>query len=564
VFCIADSSIWGVRHFNGISTLVRIPPPYDRWNQIYSWPYGKDIYDIDISPNGKYLSGALAEASGRQSLIMMRTDGLIAGDTSYATIFDFGNSNPANFIFSEDARYLFGSSYYSGVSNIYRYDIEADSMEAVTNCEAGFFRPIPISDDSIIVMNYTGKGFVPAIIPNLTIEDISAIKFLGQEIVKKHPMVKDWVLSSPATIDPDTIPADSGRYHPLKYIGLASGYPIVEGYKHYTSVGMRFNLSSPIGLHRASLSTTYTPSKGIPDDEKWHGKFSYHHLGWTINARYNAAEFYDLFGPTKSSRKGYSLGINFRKTLLFDEPKTIHYTLSATGYGGLKRMPDYQNVSTSYDKFYTFSGEMTFRNLRTSLGAVDYEKGFRLQIVSGNTLVNKKLYPRVYSNFDYGIPLPISHLSLWLRGSAGHSFGEREEPFANFFFGGFGNNWVDNSSIKRYRSYYSFPGVELNDIGGINFGKIIAELSLPPLRFRRLGFPAFYCTWIRPAIFASGIMTNVDNDFYRRKVYNIGGQVDIRLQLLSHNKLTVSFGYAAAFEDSRNISDEFMVSLKVL
>ena len=27
----ADSSLWGVRHFNGISTLVRIPPPYTDW-----------------------------------------------------------------------------------------------------------------------------------------------------------------------------------------------------------------------------------------------------------------------------------------------------------------------------------------------------------------------------------------------------------------------------------------------------------------------------------------------------------------------------------------------------
>ena len=30
-------------------------------------------------------------------------------------------------------------------------------------------------------------------------------------------------------------------------------------------------------------------------------------------------------------------------------------------------------------------------------------------------------------------------------------------------FGGFGNNYVDHGEVKRFRSYYSFPGLELNE-----------------------------------------------------------------------------------------------------
>ncbi|MCB9250095.1 MAG: hypothetical protein H6613_16875 [Ignavibacteriales bacterium] len=71
---------------------------------------------------------------------------------------------------------------------------------------------------------------------------------------------------------------------------------------------------------------------------------------------------------------------------------------------------------------------------------------------------------------DYGFALPINHSSIWLRSSAGYSYGDRDEPFANFYFGGFGNNYVDNLPEKRYREYYSFPGVELNSIGGTNYG----------------------------------------------------------------------------------------------
>ena len=49
----SDSTIWGVRHYNGISTLVKIPKPYNEWRQVYSFPYGNDIYDIDVSSDGK-------------------------------------------------------------------------------------------------------------------------------------------------------------------------------------------------------------------------------------------------------------------------------------------------------------------------------------------------------------------------------------------------------------------------------------------------------------------------------------------------------------------------------
>ncbi len=53
---------------------------------------------------------------------------LVAGDTTAETLFDFGDWAPLNFVFSPDGRYLFGSSYYSGVSNVYRYDFATNDM----------------------------------------------------------------------------------------------------------------------------------------------------------------------------------------------------------------------------------------------------------------------------------------------------------------------------------------------------------------------------------------------------------------------------------------------------
>ena len=67
-------------------------------------------------------------------------------------------------MFSPDGKYLYGTSYYTGVSNIYRYEIASGKIDAVTNTETGFFRPVPLSADELFALRYTGRGFVPAII----------------------------------------------------------------------------------------------------------------------------------------------------------------------------------------------------------------------------------------------------------------------------------------------------------------------------------------------------------------------------------------------------------------
>jgi len=558
-----DSSLWGMRHSNGISTIVRMPFPYDKWHRIYSLPYGRDMYDINISSDGRLLSAALVKPNGWQSLVIAETENLLGGDTTFTELYDFGNSNPASFVFSPDGRYLFGSSYYTGVSNIFRYDLETDSMEAVSNCETGFFRPIPLSSDSLIVFSYTGKGFVPAKIAFEPLEDISAIRYLGQMVVDEHPLVKEWMAGSPSGIDLDSMTVFSGEYNALTSMRPVSLYPVVEGYRHYTAAGVRINFADPLAMHKLNLAVSITPSEGIPNDQRWHARATYSRMNWKARFKYNAADFYDLFGPTKTSRKGYSLGLSYHKSLAFDEPKMLELGAGVTGYGGLVKLPDYQNIVAPYDKFLSANISLSYSNQSTSLGAVDYEKGISCNLTTSSTYVSDKIHSLTHTEIDLGFPL-FYHSSFWIRSSFGYSPGRKLNSFANFYFGGFGNNWIDYQYEKRYRYYYSFPGVELNAINGTNYGKVMLEWNLPPLRFRHIGGPALYCTWARLALFSTGIVTNMASDLYRREVGNLGGQLDFRFQLLSHLRLTFSIGYAASFEDRRKPDDEVMVSLKLL
>ena len=54
------------------------------------------------------------------------------------------------------------------------------------------------------------------------------------------------------------------------------------------------------------------------------------------------------------------------------------------------------------------------------------------------------------------------------------------------------------------------------------------------------------------------------NESWRREVGNVGIQSDIRIALLFHYKVTLSLGYAAAFEEYQKPVTEFMASVRIL
>jgi hypothetical protein len=567
VFNPNDRSLWGIRHLNGIVSLIRIPEPYTDWNRIHSMPYGEDIFDIDISPDGKYMSAALGDVQGLQKLVMLSTDSLMNGTFEPKEIFDFEVSSPASFKFSKDGKFLFGSTYYSGVSNITRYNIGEDKMEWLTNVETGYFKPIPISEDTLMAFEYTGNGFLPVLIKNEPAERVSAIRFLGQEIVENHPEVIDWMLPppSPQKYDVDELKTGQYEYTPAKQLVLTSVYPIVQGFKNYGAAGLKFNFNDPLRFHNLGIALSYSPYTNLPAEERFHAAFKYETSNWRYFGNYNGADFYDLFGPTKQSRKGYSLGLGRSFQLIEEVHKSLSANLTAAYYGGMERLPSFQNVITSFSEFAALSGNLSYQAMLASLGAVDYEKGWSWELQTYNNYVEGTLFPRVSQNLDYGIPLPIHHSSIWLRSSTGISFSPRREPLGNFYFGGFGNNWIDYQPSKRYRTAQSFPGANLNEVGGTNFGKLMLEWSLPPLRFKRAGVMNLYANWAQLNLFTSGLVTNMDDDNFKQRYYNIGGQLDFRLSVISILESTFSIGYASAWNDiTGKRGDEIMISLRLM
>ena len=565
VYSPTDRSLWGLRHLNGYVSLVHIPYPYKEWNLVYDWPYGQVAYELDISPDGELLSASLGEIDNSQHLKVFRIAELQQGNAEAVAEFDFSPAVPEGFVFTPDSKSLYGSSFYTGVSNIFRFEIETGEIEAVSNAETGFFRPVPLEDGSLMVFEYTGRGFVPKVIDPEPLEDLSAITFLGAEIAKRHPIVEDWnVAATLKDMNYEELIVHRGKYRPYRELQYDSGYPVVEGYRDSEALGWYFQFTDPTQLHRFGLTTSYSVGSDLASSERLHVGLEYQALNWRASYRHNGADFYDLFGPTERSRKGDAYTIGYDRPLIFDDPRRLDFSGELSLYTGLDTLPGNQNVPTlAIEDILSLDLGLHYTHTRKSIGAVDHEKGLRWDVALSVDDSDFDTVVKPHVGLDFGFALPWKHSSLWFYNAAGTTNGERSDPLGNFYFGGFGNNYVDDGAVKRYREYDSFPGFEIDEIVATDFVKSIAEWNLPPVRFREVGKPSLFLSHIRPAVFFGALFADPGKSF-ERTVTTMGAQLDLNFTLAHRLPMTFSVGVAAGYEDGERRDDEWMVSLKIL
>ena len=565
VFNPKGRSLWGIQSMSGRTSLVRFQSPYTSFQTLMTLPYGQDLSDPAISPDGTLLSGTLSDVNGSQKLVVYKIADLIAGKTDFEVIYEFADNPAANFVFSPDGNYLYGTSYYTGVSNVFRISLASRKAQILTNAETGFFRPLPISADSMIVFNYAQKGMIAGMMKIDTLASVNQITFLGQQVYKRNPEVESWNLPSPLKINLDSIKVVEERYRPLRELRMVSAYPIIQGYKNSVAAGYRFNFMDPMGLNSLNVKMSLTADHRLPDKQIPLFSAEYNYWNWSFTGNYNYADFYDLFGPTKFSMAGYSFSAKYYKLINRLTPKKTDFYVKLSVYGDMETLPGYQNITSDYRNFYVGTINYHKSYLSKSLGAIESEQGYDWNIYGYSSLAKQAFYPQLINNFDLGLLLPLRNSSLWFRTSLGQSFGKRDITNSYFYFGGFGNNYLDYRSAQQYREMSSFPGMEIDAISALNYGKFSPELDLKPFRFRRLGFKGLYSTYTRLTIFGMGLFTNFGYDqpqLRQLNYYSAGAQLDFEIVLFSLLKSTLSFGYSRAYSAANN-HDEFMVSLKL-
>jgi hypothetical protein len=559
----ADRSLWGIRHQNGFVTLVRIPPPYTSFNQIKTFRYGEIIFDLDVSPDGELISASYGTVDGKQSVKVWKRIDLEQGNAAdpIATL-SLPPSVPENFTFTPDSKALLGNAYYTGVSNVFRLDIATGKYDVLTNAATGFFRPQLRPDGSLFVYDYTGEGFNPSIVSPQVRQDLATIKFLGTQVVNARLELKQWGVGSPAKVPLDQLITQRGTYDPFQRMRFDAHYPIVSGYDRSPALGYYFHLADPLQFRQLSASIAISPFKKVHGGQRLHLDLEYQTPNWKFTYWHNLADVYDLAGPVLRSRKGDALIANYTRPLIYDPPRQLDIFGSASAYFGLDQLPGAQNITGPKDLRSAEIG-LRYTNTTKALGGVDHEKGVAARIVAGADQAQGHFFPRLYGGVDYGVPLPLPNSSVWIYAHAGMVGGERANPLAAFYFGAFRNNYVDDRPEKRYREMESFPGFAIDEITARRFARLTGEVNLPPIRFAEVGAPAFYLSYIRPAIFA-GAMATDEPDNSSHHYADLGAQLDLNFTVALRLPMVFSVGAAGGWRDGHYRKTEWLASLKIM
>ena len=365
-------------------------------------------------------------------------------------------------------------------------------------------------------------------------------------------MVKEWKLAPPSVIRYDSIVVEEGEYSPLSHMRLASLYPIVEGYKVYTAPGLRMTLQDELGVYAVNATASITPQSGLPASERFHGLLEVDLWQLHLEGSYNPGDFYDLFGPLRTSRKGYAAGISYKDYLLYDRPATLQWTLAANGYWGLEVLPEYQNVATTYDKFARVSGSLRYSYQTRSLGAVDYEQGVTWSLSLPATFVRDHAIPRMAGTLVVGFP------ALWDLVS-----GIETNHLQTSFLVGLKTIFSITRKSEGTGRSRRFPALKSTNSGE---GPSSRGWWSGPFRQSDLrGSGSQTSTVTGPGSrFSGGVVTNLDDLDLRERAVNLGIQLDLRIVLFSNLGSTLSFGYAVAGVPGRSPSREGMISLRIL
>lgn len=565
VYSPSEEAVYGIQIIDGRTAIVKLSGDLTNITRLYSIPFGYSFFDIDVSPNGKLLSGTFADAAGRQKLTLFNLDSLNLGKIDTTTIYEFEDNSASNFVFCEDGENLIGTSYYTGVSNVYQVNIKDKNARLMTNTDIGFFRPIEISKDSLLVFEYQTTGLKPLKIKKEFINDAEPIEYLGMKSLEKNPELYNYSPESVSKLNNEKLILSEEEYNPFTETGFENIYPIVEGYKDFLAYGIQLNLSDEIQLSKAKIKIAYSPNQLLPEKERLHLSLDYNYWQWELLAGLNKTNFYDLFGPTKVSRAGYYAQLGYTFNLLIENPVESKLTLNAGHYGDLEKMPQYQNVNADFSKLSIFSANYYYSKLYKSLGAVEHESGYKISMDFETAYFNNFFMPKITASFEKSFLVPgIRNSSFRLRASLGRVFSSENNSFGKIYFGGFGNNYVDRLNAQQFRNMESFPGREINELAGKDFIKAGFEWNLPPVMFRELGFLSAYVRFARLSFFQFNLITDFTNNDLITSNHNIGAQLDFEIVFFSLLKSTLSIGYARAFNKYMSPGNEYMISLKLL
>lgn len=559
--CDSTGELWGIRHAYGHDFLVYSFPPYEGLVDLFRFDIGQEIFGLSISHDGKKLAAVLHKSNGTQSLIYIDIEKLRETDKfTYEEISDVGS--PENPSWDINSSTIYFNAFTNGVSNIFSYNFNNKLLSAHSNALKGFFKPLFISNDSLFVFEFSTQGFKPAIIPNKILDRIPAIEYFGNRIIEKNDYLLDWRLDYSELTEKINI-SEEEDFSPINNISMLTLTPTVSGFQNEIVLGAYTRFADPLFNHDFYLEAGFSPFEKFKESPKFHLKTKYEYKKrFELSYDNNAPDFYDIFNKRKRSLLGQKITVGYKDYWIYDNPETLLQKLQLSYYTDMEFIND-NLVRVSEPDFAVAHTQLTYQNLRKSIGSSDYERGNKFELTLRSYATGDgalSFSGQVYGEFSNFSTWVASHNILHIFLSGGYHWDNSRIIQSRFYFGGFGNRILENENVKQYRKVFRFPGLPMYSHISTSFVKIMLENNFPPIRFKGFGIGHHLFKYLEFSIYSQHLFTDLDKNKY---LFDIGGQVNLVFDHWFNLESTLSFGAAEAWKASVP-TFEWFISYKLL
>ncbi|NWF89827.1 MAG: hypothetical protein HXY50_10250 [Ignavibacteriaceae bacterium] len=552
----------GIEHSASSAALVYSLYPFNKLETLVQFEVGEEFQQLSISPSGKFLAAVLHQSSGEQKIILLDMDLVKTGQkVKYEVLYNSGS--PENISWSMDEQYIFWNAYTSGVSNIYRLNINSLRVDVLTHTLRGLFRPLCVTQDSIFAFEFTSSGFVPVMIANQPASQVPAISYLGQLILDKYPELMENNLSTETAPFEQLKILPEKKYSGLNSLSIQTFIPVISGFQKQKVIGFYGHIADPVLTHDLNFEIGYSPFKENPLGPKFHVKLKYDFKKqFEIGLDHNATDFYDLFNKRKRGMIGTKLRLGHTHYWIYDNPLKVKQQTEVALYRSIQFIND-NLTKVSQPDFMVAQTIFDLKNQRRSIGSSDFEFGndftttFMLFASDPN---NPELAYQIWTEFGDFSTWLFKHNVLYFKVAAGYHEPNLNLAQSRFYFGGFGNREVENVDVKQYRKVFRFPGIPIYELGADKFIKLMLENNFPPIRTSGLSIRRHYLNHIDFSIYSQGLVLKSDQGNY---FADIGAQVNFVFKHWDNLENTLSAGIAKAWSDTK-ADWEWFISLKLL
>jgi hypothetical protein len=221
------------------------------------------------------------------------------------------------------------------------------------------------------------------------------------------------------------------------------------------------------------------------------------------------------------------------------------------------------NVQVSEPDFIVAQTNLNSKNIRRSIGSVDFEEGseFNFSLIFFASDPKSPQYTgQIYAEWDHYTTWLAPHNIFHFKLATGYHQPNEKLFQAKFFFGGFGNRELENISVRQYRTLFRFPGIPIYSIFADNFGQLMVENTFPPFNLGEIALASHFLDNINVSIFSKGLLVDLEKP---DKFINLGAQINLVFKHWFNLESTFSAGIAKAWYKAGD-SDEWFLSFKLL